>query len=383
MMSSTIKPALIKVTLGFLIVGLLVTQLPVWTKPARAASGLPNSSEFGYGARLDVWGQEVELALNAASGVGVDWIGVDFDWERHWPDAAAPINLEPLDRVMTIAQSQGINILLSLTHPPAWALGSDGPDIGQTADLVSRLANRYPQNLLTIELFPSANTRAGWGAPPDPQAYVAVFQACQASLQNAGSQVLLVGGGLSPLPQSPSDGDIDDLDFLRGLYQAGAANFMSILSLRLTPLEGEAMTPPGEAASRVLRHYETVRQVMLQSNHANGLIWITGFSWPVQGKTTSPDGQIRWLNQAYQLMKSQLYIGVAFFDRLNPPEDSEWTAGQIQSLILKDADGTHLHPALAALGQIITLNQTGYSSFQIFLYKKITAGPAKRLWKHR
>jgi hypothetical protein len=158
---------------------------------------------------------------------------------------------------------------------------------------------------------------------------------------------------------------------------------MPILSLRLSPIEGEAMTPPGEASRRVLRHYETVRQVMLQFGHANGLIWITGFSWPVQDKTMSPDGQIRWLNQAFQLMKSQLYIGVAFFDRLNPPEDSERTASPVQSLIQKDAEGTHLHPALAALGQIITLNQTGYSSFQIFLYKKITAGPAKRLWKHR
>ena len=383
MTSSTTKSALIKIILGLLIAGLIADQLSEWVIPARAASGLPNSAEFGYGARLDVWGQEVELAINAASSVGVDWIGVDFDWQRHWPDAAAPVNLEPLDRVMAIAQSQGINVLLSLTHAPTWALGADGPDIGQTSALVTMLANRYPQSLLTIELFPTANTSAGWGVPPDPGAYVALFQACQAILQTTGSQVLLVAGGLSPLGQSPSVGDMDDLDFLNGLYKAGAANFMSILSLRLSPAEGEAMTPPGETASRVLRHYETVRQVMLQFNHANGLIWITGFSWPVQSKVTSPEGQIRWLNQAFQLMKSQLYIGVAFFDRLNPPEGGKQTASPIQSLIQKDAKGTHLHPALAALGQIITLNQTGYSSFQIFLYKKITAGPAKRLWKHR
>lgn len=383
-MPSTTKSALIKVILGLLVVGLLVAQLPEWVRPAHAASGLPNSAEFGYGARLDVWGQEIELAINAASSIGVDWIGVDFDWQRHWPDAAAPANLEPLDRVMAIAQSQGINILLSVTHAPAWALGPDGPDTGQTATLVAMLANRYPQSLLTIELFPLANTTSGWGAPPDPGAYLAVFQACQTALQTAGSQVLLVAGGLSPLGQSPSAGDVDDLNFLNGLYEAGAANFMPILSLRLSPAEGEAMSPPGEAAGRVLRHYETVRQVMLQFNHANGLVWITGFSWPVQGNTMSPDRQIRWLNQAFQLMKSQLYIGVAFFDRLNPSGDGEQSTSPVQSLIQKDAQGTtYLHPALAAMGQIITLNQTGYSSFQIFLYKKITAGPAKRLWKQR
>jgi hypothetical protein len=383
MMTRTIKPALNKLTLACLIVGLLASQQPVSNNPAYAASGLPNSMEFGYGARLDLWGQEVELALNAASGVGIDWIGVDFDWERHWSDAATPINLEPLDRIMALAQRQGINILLSLTNPPKWAMGANGPDTQQTTGLVAMLANRYPQNLLTIELFPSANTAAGWGAPPDPSAYAALFQASQATLQTAGSQVLLVAGGLSPLPQSPFAGDVDDLDFLNGLYQAGAAQFMPILSLRLSMVEGEAMSSPDEAARLVLRHYEPVRQMMLEFNHANGLIWITGFSWPVQEQAASPDGQIRWLNQAYQLMKSQLYIGVAFFDRLNPPSDSQKLSSPIQSLIQKDAEGTHLHPALAALGQIITLNQTGYSSFQIFLYKKITAGPAKRLWKHR
>jgi hypothetical protein len=74
---------------------------------------------------------------------------------------------------------------------------------------------------------------------------------------------------------------------------------------------------------------------------------------------------------------------VAFFDRLNPAKEGERVASPVQSLIQKDAEGTHLHPALAVLGQIITLDQTGYSSFQIFLYKKITAGPAKRLWKQR
>jgi hypothetical protein len=383
MMSRRIKPALIKVTLACIITSLLTTQGPLWNQPAYAASGLPNSMEFGYGARLDIWGQEVELALNAASSVGIDWIGVDFDWNRHWPDAGTSINLEPLDRIMVIAQSQGINILLSLTNPPGWALGPNGPTIQQTAGLVAMLANRYPQSLLTIELFPSANTIAGWGAPPDPAAYVALFLACQIALQTTGSQILLVAGGLSPVSQSPSAGDIGDLDFLNGLYQAGAANFMPILSLRLSQVEGEAMTSPGEATSQVLRHYETIRQVMLQFNHANGLIWITGFSWPVEDQMTSADGQIRWLNQAYQLMKSQLYIGVAFFDRLNPPDDSNRLASPVQSLIQMDAEGTHLHPALAALGQIITLNQTGYSSFQIFLYKKITAGPAKRLWKRR
>ena len=382
-MFGSVRTTLVKICLIILLIGLLATNQIGWSEPAHAASGLPDSPDFGYGARLDIWGEEVELALNAAAGIGVDWIGMDFDWARHWPDAATPVNMEPLDRVMAMAQTQGENVLLSITHPPTWALGPTGPDIRQTSALVVMLANRYPQNLLTIELFPSANTTAGWGAPPSPIAYTELLRACQAALRNAGSPVLLVAGGLRPLPEGPSAGDMDDLSFLSELYKAGAAADMPILSLRLSPADGEAMTPPSQSARRVLRHYEAVRQIMLQFDHELGLIWITGFSWPDEGGNKSPDQQIRWLNQAYQLMKSQLYIGVAFFDRLNPPAQASQPDIASHSLIQKDAQGTHLHPALAAIGQIITLNQTGQTTFQIFLYKKITLGPAKNLWKRR
>ena len=143
------------------------------------------------------------------------------------------------------------------------------------------------------------------------------------------------------------------------------------------------MASPNQDTRQVLRHYEAVRQVMLQHDHAHGLIWVTGFSWPEESLDSPSDQQIRWLNQAFQLMKSQLYIGVAFFESLNPPQDDKPSASPTQSLIMNDAQGTHMHPALVALGQIITLNQSGHASFQVFLYKKITTGPAKSLWKRR
>jgi hypothetical protein len=176
---------------------------------------------------------------------------------------------------------------------------------------------------------------------------------------------------------------MDDLAYLSQLYQSGAAAYMPILSIRLGRVEGEAMSSPTQASQRVLRHYEAIREVMLQAQHNNGLIWITGFVWSDQVDQATVDEQIRWLNQAYHLMKSQLYIGVAFFDRLNPPELDTPPAPKPTSLIVIDEQGTHLHPALAAIGQIITLNQTGHATYQVFLYKKLTTGEAKSLLKRR
>ena len=382
-MFSAIQSAFKKAILVMLLTGLMAPSPIGSSKKAQAASGMPDSSDFGFGARLDIWGEEVALAIHAAYGVGVEWIGVDFDWAKHWPDAATPINLERLDQAMELAQASGLDVLLSITDTPAWAMGPDGPDQNQTAGIVVMLASRYPVSLLTIELFPGANTIHGWGASPNPVAYAALLQSCQASLQASGSSALLVAGGLSPLRVEASSGDMEDLAYLSGLYEAGAAAFMPILSLRLNRLEGEAMAPPDPSASNVLRHYEAVRQVMLQYHHQYGIIWITGFTWPEEDGLSTSEEQIRWLNRAYQLMKSQLYIGVAFIDRLNPASMDGQNNPADQTLISKDFQGTHLHPALEALGQIISLNSTGHASLQLFLYKKLTTGPEKSKMKHR
>jgi hypothetical protein len=349
-----------KILLAISMIGILAPVSPSFSQPVQAAGGLPDSPEFGYGARMDIWGQEIELAVNVAAGVGVEWIGADFDWARHWPDAAVPASLEQVDRVMELVQRNRLSVLLSITNPPTWVMTPSGPDSNQVAGLVVMLAKRYPASLLTIELFPEANTSKGWGAPPDPNAYAALYAVSQNALQAAGSPVLLVAAGLAPRTGQSPNGDMDDIGFLTALYQTAAGENMPIIGLRLNQSEGDAMAQPGQGAPNALRHYEDIRSVMRNFNHENSLIWITGFRWP-----NGSNDPILWLNQAYPLMRSQLYIGAAFLDRLNPPADG-FIEGGIPSLISVDSQGTSLHPAVAALGQIITSNHPG----QIFLNKK-------------
>ncbi len=360
-------------------VGMILAQ-PI---QVRAASGMPDSPNFGYGARLDPGGAEVELAFKAAVGIGLDWIGIDFDWARHWPDPSTPPDLRALDQGMALTQSYHLNVSLAITHPPDWAIAADGPDARLTAELVLLLAQRYAEVLRTIELLPEANTRAGWGAPPNPRLYAALFQTVQTALQSAGSTVVLVAAGLVPAPSTPTADHMDDLLFLKELYQAGAASFIPIISLRLNQVQGEAIHPPQTGLS-TLRHYEEVRQEMLRNHHANGLIWITAFTWPQQIPQDSYTEIIRWLDQALRLMKSQLYIGVAFYYGLNPPHLSQEETDELHPLIRTDEQGVHLHPALAALGQIITRDQSGIGSqFSLYLIKRAMPGAVKSHLKVR
>jgi hypothetical protein len=345
---------------------LLVLFLGLPPSPALAATGLPDSPEFGYGARLDVWGQQINPAVSAAAAMGLDWLAVDFNWARYWPEASVLPDLHNLYQVMGAAKRGNLHVMISITNAPAWAITSSGPDPNLTAGLVLSLYRLFPDTLLAAELFPAANQSSAWGAKPNPQAYADMLKIAQATLYEAGADIVLVAGGLTPLGPEPSEADIDEINYLKSLYMAGASAFMPVVSVRLTGITGDPLAAPQGSDSIRLRHYEQLRKVMLENEHASGLIWITGFAWPegmsqVNGRALiNLDEQARWLNQAYRLLRSQLYIGVAFFDQLNPPDQTERAAnsaaltGIISStLVFPDSS---LHPACNVLTQLTSVN---------------------------
>ncbi|MGW8250824.1 MAG: hypothetical protein ACWGO1_09300, partial [Anaerolineales bacterium] len=221
-----------------------------------------------------------------------------------------------------------------------------------------------------------ANTQLGWGAVPDPFAYANLFEAVLANLnetENAASEgspakepVVLVAAGLVPV-SSPDAANMDDLLYLKQFYAAGAAEFMTVLSLRFPALTGEPLANPRSSDAQVLRHYELIRSIMLENAHSKGLIWVTGFSWPAALADGNPgsekdsssialeNNQSHWLNNAHQQMKSQLYLGVAIYDCLNPPGAGIDQSLNDRCLVRVDQGKANLHPALESIGYIYTL----------------------------
>jgi hypothetical protein len=345
---------------------ILVLILSCLLTAAQAPLGVPDSQEFGYGARLDVWGQQINPAMSAAAGMGLDWIAVDFDWERYWPEANILPDLNNLYQVMGAAHRGNLHVLMSITNAPDWASTPTGPDPNLTAGLALSLCRLFPDTLLAVELFPAANKVSGWGATPDPAAYSTLLKTTSSLLHESGANIVIVAGGLTPLGSDPAAGDMDDTVYLEGLYKTGAATFMPVISLRLMNITGDPMTTPQDGESRYLRHYEEHRKIMLHHKHQSGLIWITGFSWPeemgqVSGQAlVNLNEQAVWLNQAYRLLRSQLYIGAVFFQQLNPPDMADRGANSASyitrysdSLVLPD---TSLHPACNVISQLTAVN---------------------------
>ncbi|GAP15048.1 hypothetical protein LARV_02828 [Longilinea arvoryzae] len=339
----------------FLILVVLVSS--IHTQPVQAARGIPGSAEFGFGARLNLYGSQFDQALQLAGTLRLDWLTIDLAWASLMPDPTVAIDFTRLDQAMQTAAQNQTAVMLSITQPPAWALTSQGPNPNLAAVFVQMLAARYAGTLQAVEFFPSANTLTGWGAAPDPAAYWNAFSSVRSKLQESGISLEWIAGGLE-ITKNSSSGSMDELDFLRGLYQAGAAGNLPVVSLRYSEITGQPSDPTQDSEKRLLRRYEAIRQVMTDNNQGNCLLWITHLSVPDgtinsgETSTKDPNQQSNWLTQAATQLRAQLYIGMVVFADLNAVDSSQPT--------FKGANlSAGGHPFAKTLREIIQYNDPG------------------------
>ena len=336
----------------FLLVSAALILMCAFPGPAAAAAGLPNTATFGYGARLDIWGEDVYAALELASSMGLDWLAIEVDWARHWPALDQPADFSRLDYALQAARQKQISVMLSLTNAPAWAMTANGPEPGFTNALLQSILNVYADIIQAVELFPGVNTTAGWGTAPNPQAYLTMLQTVRQGCDAAGRGNVLVTS-LAPLFSENSAGSMSDRAFLENLYALGAMAYIPIIGIHYPDVMGAPMSDQSERFPLVLRHYEDIRALMLQYQHNRGMIWITSFTWPTTGTAdpsdplilpATPAHQAQWINQAFKLLQAQLFIGTGFFSNLNDETLSPTTP------VLFQTNGT-IHPASVTISQ--------------------------------
>lgn len=337
------------ITIGIIV--LVITPFSV-----DATAGLPGSAKFGYGAHIDIDGTHLDESISTAASIGLDWVAVEFNWESMWADPNSPPNITLLSDVINKSNQLGLSVLLSIVNPPKWAITESGPDPQTTANLVLSLIDFYANKVFAVELFPGANTIDGWRVIPNPKSYLFALNKVQETLKIAGKNIAVVTT-LTPASINPSPYDVNDLEFLNQLYQSGGKSNLTIIGVKLNNLIGDPYSNP---KLNTLRHYEEIRAVMLNNGHDFGTIWITGFGWPdedtkyfetssAQSKSVVEQKNSKWLEEAFDLMKAQLYIGAAFFDQINPQGNMNQNDTKV-TLISRESQ---IHPAANQLKLLI------------------------------
>lgn len=314
-------------------------------------------SPYGINTFLEQEVEEakVERSLSMISKSGFDWIRQEFPWEdieitakgdfwdHRWDKSA----WDKYDRIVELAEGQGLEIIARLDNPPAWsrAVGNaDGwtlapPDnIEDYGDFVHAVVSRYRGRIRYYQIWNEPNIYPEWGDQPvNPEAYVELLKIAYRRAKEADPDCVVIAAGLAQTTEM-GPRNLSDLVFLERMYAAGARGHFDIMGamvygLWTGPLD-QRTSPDRTNFARV----QLLREIMVAHGDAGIPIWATEVGWnalpadfegtAVYGRVTE-EKQAEYAVQAYERAASEWpWLGVMnywFFRRPSEAErDQSW-----------------------------------------------------------
>ncbi len=237
---------------------------------------------------VEAW--KIQRTLQLVRAMGASQIVEFFPWAyvegtRDRYDWAHP------DRIINLAQQEGIMVIARLGTIPDWAMSKD-PAVKQSrygltpeyyaqyARFVGAFAERYRGRISLIIPWNEPNLSFEWGyRQVQPAEYVQFLKGVYEAAHTANLDIQIVGGALAPnVEPTGSTNAINDLDFLRGMLTAGGASYFDAFSIHAYDLTKSA--PDSEAAPDRInyRRTELLRTILAEAGVSKP-IYITEMGW--------------------------------------------------------------------------------------------------------
>lgn len=299
---------------------------------------------FAYGIQVNAWQGDKGGSAAMTREIGFPWVKQQVRWEFVENEPGA-VNWTEMDQIIDVMNGNGLQVLFSVVTAPQWTRpdkpGTGGPpnDFNLFANFVGQIAGRYCGRLGAIEVWNEQNLQREWeGFPLDPGLYMDLLRRSYASIKAACPSMIVVSGAPTPTGNSPIA--VDDIDYLRGMYANGLAQYSDAVGVHpsgygnpanVTFQDWEAgrYGAPSHVNHRSFYFRSTMeesRQVMVAYGDVNKRLWLTEFGWassvsPHPGYEyaayNSEAQQAQYIVDAYQMMRSWGYVGGAFLWNLN------------------------------------------------------------------
>jgi hypothetical protein len=300
----------------------------------------------GYGVQVHLFAGDMGETLRWAQGLGVGWVKQQVTWHtiEHGPDN---FEWEPLDRAVEACAGFGFKLLLSVVHAPDWTRVSEletGPpaDYAEFGRFMGQLATRYRGRVAAYELWNEPNLAREWrGDTLDPARFVALVAEGATAVRAADPDVLVISG--APAVTGINDGveAIDDRVFLRGMYEAGVAQWVDGIGAHpygFANPPDESWQDSAHVASSHNDHPSFFFRDTLEDYHAimtaygdtGRQIWVTEFGWPSTermgrmdatgweyGRQVSEAQQADYVVRAFRMGEERPWVGPMFLWNLN------------------------------------------------------------------
>jgi hypothetical protein len=312
------------------------TAPTVTSAPLRTVAGVdvnPLGATFFLEREVEAWKREQTVKMAREAGIG--WAKVMFPWQeieprkgRYYDDRYRKSTWEKYDEIVALLEKYSIRPIARLDKPPEWALMPPGQAgdrgtpllaITDYANYVGEVAKRYRGRIQHYQIWNEPNLAAEWGGlRPDAAAYTELLKAAASAIRAADPDALILAAPLAQTTER-SDRALNEVEYLEGMYRAGAGPAFDILFANAYGFERPPSDPPRPEVLNFQR-VTFLREKMVERGDGKKPIWLNEVGWNAAPATFPPnrlfwgrvseEKQAEYTVDAIRLARSWDWIGV-------------------------------------------------------------------------
>ncbi len=232
---------------------------------------------------------KIQKTLDMARDMGVTTIVEFFPW-AYIESTEGLFDWSQTDRIMLHAHNQDIRVIARLGLVPEWARQSGNENhtsnyltpeyFDEFAAFAVAFVERYGDTVEDIIIWNEPNLAFEWGFQDvDPMMYVELLQTVYPMVKAAQPDIHVLAGALAPtLEEATSQSAMNDLDYLRAIYEAGGDDYFDALAVHTYGFTSPAGTAPSQHVLN-FRRAELLREIMETYDDTATRVFITETGW--------------------------------------------------------------------------------------------------------
>ncbi len=261
----------------------------------------------------EVYEWKIQRSLQLVREMGATTIVEFFPWAYGEP-SQGHYDWASFDRIVRHAHNQGLHIIARMGLVPEWARNQTGspttlnylPDgsFQAFADFIAVFAKRYAGTIDQIVIWNEPNLSFEWGyRPVRAEDYARLLKTVYAPAHKANPHVMILAAPLAPtLEPAGSSNGLDDLLYLKALYEAGAAPYFDALAMHTYGFTEPPESTPSPTDLN-FRRAELLHEIMLQYDKSLKPVFITESGWndnPRWTKAVRPSQRVAYTVDAFR-----------------------------------------------------------------------------------
>ena len=259
---------------------------------------------------------KIQRTLQMVREMGASWIVEFFPW-AYYQHEDGSVAWDHPDLVIGHAHANGLKVIARIGYTPDWARPPDTPltyldreSYDEFASFAAKFAARYRGQVDYLIVGNEPNLSFEWGyRKTTPQDYVDLLATVYPAVKVANPDIVVLAGALAPtLEPEVSPWATNDLLYLKGMYEAGAAKYFDGLAAHAYGLTFPASSAP-EADVLNYRRIELLHEIMVDHGDQDTPIYVTEAGWndhPRWTMAVRPGQRIDYTLEALDLTRENM-----------------------------------------------------------------------------